>query len=55
MIDFLLNLGCNMLGYLSFQNEMACFPSSWGILIYRFVMLNVAMSVLGSIFSGMEF
>ena len=40
--------------YLSIQNEMACFPNSWGILLYRFVTSNVAMSVLGSIFSGME-
>ena len=55
MINFLLNLGCNVSGYLSIQNEMACFPNSWGILLYRFVMSNMAMSVLGSIFSGMEF
>ena len=34
---------------------MACFPNSVGILLYRFVMSNVTMSVLGSIFSGMEF
>ena len=55
MINFLLNLGCNVSGYLFIQNEMACFPNSWGILQYRFLISNVAMSVLGSIFSGMEF
>ena len=27
MINFLLNLGCNVSGYLSIQNEMACFPN----------------------------
>ena len=55
MIVFLLNLRCNVSGYLSIQNEMACFPNSWGILLYRFVTSNVAMSVMGSIFSAMEF
>ena len=55
MIIFLLNIGCNVSGCLSIQNEMAYFPNSWGILLYRFVTSNVAMSVLGSIFSGMEF
>ena len=50
MIIFLLNLGFNVSGYLSIQNEMACFPNSWGILLYRFVTLNVAMSEFGSIF-----
>ena len=54
MIKFLLYLGCNISGCLSIQNEMVCFPNSWGILLYRFVTSNVAMSVLGSIFSGME-
>ena len=49
MVNFLLNLGCNMPGYLSTQNEMACFPNSWGILLYRFVTSNVVMNVLGSI------
>ena len=29
MIKFLLNLGCNVSGDLSMQNEMACFPNSW--------------------------
>ena len=55
MINFLLNLGFNVSRYLFMQNEMACFPNSWGILLYRSVTSNVAMSVLGSIFSGMEF
>ena len=55
MIIFLLNIVCNMSGYLFVQNEMACFPNSWGILLYRFGMSNVTMNVLGSIFSGMEF
>ena len=55
MINVLLNLWCNVSGYLSIQNEMAYFPNSWGILLYRFVTPNVAMSVLGSIFSGTEF
>ena len=55
MINFLLNRECNVSGYLFVQNEMACFLNSWEILLYRFVMSNVAMSVLGSIFSGMEF
>ena len=53
MINLLLNLGCNVSGYLSIQNEMACFPNSWVILLYRFVMSN--MNVLGSIFCGIEF
>ena len=34
---------------------MASFANSWGILLYRFVTSNVTKSVLGSIFSGMEF
>ena len=34
---------------------MACFPNSGGILLYRFVTSNVAMSVCDLIFSGMEF
>ena len=55
LMKFWLNLGCYVSGCLSIQNEMACFPNSWGILLYRFVTSNVAMSVLGSIFSGMEF
>ena len=54
MIKFLLNLGCNVSKCLSIQYEMACFANSWGMLLYRFVASNVAMSVLGSIFSGME-
>ena len=44
-----------MSGCLSIQNEMACFPNSLRILLYRFVISNVAMSVLGLNFSGMEF
>ena len=52
MINVLLNLGYNVSGYLSVQNEMACFPNSWGILLYKFVTLNVTMSVLVSIFRG---
>ena len=55
MMNFLLNLRCIVSGYLSIQNEMTCFPNSWGILLYGFVTPNGAMSVLGSIFSGMEF
>ena len=55
MIIFFLNLGCNVSGYLSIQNEMTCFPNSWGILLYRFVTSNIAMNILGSFFSGMEF
>ena len=55
MIHFLLNLGCNIYVYLSIQNEMDFYPNSWGILLYRFVTSNVAMSVLGSFFSGIEF
>ena len=55
MIYFLLKLGCNVPGYLSIRNEMACFPNSWGILLHWFVTSNVAMSVLGSFFSAMEF
>ena len=54
-IKFLLNLCCNVSGYLSIQNMMAYFPNSWGILLYRFVTSNVAMSVLGLILSGIEF
>ena len=50
MTNFLLNLGCSVSECLSIQNEMVCFPNSWGILLYRFVKSNVAMSVLGSIF-----
>ena len=30
MINFLLDLGCNVSVYLSIQNEMACFPNSRG-------------------------
>ena len=55
VINFLLNLWCNVSGYFSIQNEMACFPNSWGILLFRFVMSNVTMSVSESIFCGMEF
>ena len=55
MINFLLNLVCNVSVYLSIQNEMACFPSSCGILLYMFATSNVTMSVLGSIFWGMKF
>ena len=47
VIIFLLNLGCNVSGYLSIHNEMACFLNSWGILLYRFVTSNVAMSMYG--------
>ena len=50
MINFLLNLGCSVFGGLSIQNEMACFPNLWGIMLYCFVTSNMAMSVLGSIF-----
>ena len=55
MIIFLLDFGYNVSGYLSIQNKMACFLNSWRILLYRFVTSNVAITVLGSIFSGMEF
>ena len=55
MINFWLNIGCSVSGGLSVQNEMACFPNSRGILLYRFVTSNVSMSWLGSFFSGMEF
>ena len=55
MLDFLLNLGCNVSGYLSIQNEMACFPNSLGILLHRFVTSNVTMTVSGSMFCCMEF
>ena len=41
---------CNGSGNLSIQNEMDCFPNSWGMLLYKFVTSNVAMCVLGSIF-----
>ena len=54
-IKILLNLGRNLSWCLSIQNEIACFLNSWGILRYRFVTSNVAISVQGSIFSGMEF
>ena len=47
---FFLNLRYNVSRYLSIQNAIACFPNSWGILMYRFVTSNVTMSVLGSIF-----
>ena len=47
MISLLLNLGCNVSGYLSIQNEMAYFPNSWKILLNRFVTSNVTMSVSG--------
>ena len=30
MINLLFNLGCNGSGYLSIQNEMACFHNLWG-------------------------
>ena len=53
--NFLLNLGCNVSGCLSIQNEITCFSNSLGLLLNRFVTSNVAMSVLGSICSGMEF
>ena len=33
-------VGCNMSGYLSIQNEVAFFPNSWEILLYRFVTSN---------------
>ena len=56
MIIFLLNLGCNVSGYLSIQNEITCFPNSRGILLVTlFVTSNVTMSVLGPLVSGMEF
>ena len=42
--------GYHISGYFSIQNEMACFPNSWGILLYWFVALNVTMGVSGSIF-----
>ena len=51
MIIFSLNVS----GYLSIRNEMACFPNSLGVLLYRFVMSNVTVSVVGSIFYSMEF
>ena len=31
MIDILLNLGCNVSGYFSMENEIACLPNSWEI------------------------
>ena len=55
VINFLLNLGCNVSGYFSIQNEMSCLPNPWGILLYRSVMSNVTMRVLKSIVCGMEF
>ena len=50
MINFLLNLGCNVSGYFSPQNEMATFLNSWEILLYRFIMSNITMSVSGLVF-----
>ena len=55
LIIFLLILVCNISGYLSIKYELACFPNSWGILLYRFMTSNVAMSVLESIFPGIQF
>ena len=55
MINLLLNIGCNVSGYLSTQYKMACFPNLLGILRYRFVTSNVTMSVSGLIFCGVEF
>ena len=55
VINFFLNLRFNVPGYLSIQNEMASFLNLWGILLCRFVTSNVTMSVLGSVFSGMDF
>ena len=43
VMNFLLNLGCNVSVYLSIQNEI-CFPNSRGILLYRFVTSNVTIS-----------
>ena len=34
---FLLNLVSYVSGYLSTPNKIACFPNSWGILLYRLV------------------
>ena len=31
-INLLLNLGCNVSGYLSIQFEMTCFPNLWRII-----------------------
>ena len=55
VIKFLLNILCNVTRYISMQIEMVCFPDSWEILLDRFVMSNVTMSVLGSVFCSMEF
>ena len=49
VINFLLNLGCSILGYLSIQNEIAFIPNSWDILLYKFILSNVTMRVLKSI------
>ena len=54
MINFLLNLGCNVSGCLSIQNERACFPNSQGILVYRFV-TSYGYECVGINFSGIEF
>ena len=53
--NFLLDLECNVSEFLSIRSGIACFPNSWGILLYRLMTSNVAMGELGSIFSGMEF
>ena len=54
---FLPNLVFSVSGYFSIQNESACFPNSWWILMYRFVTSNVIMSVSESVFffCDMEF
>ena len=54
VINFLLNLGCNVSRYLSIENEMDCFPNSWGILLYKFVTSNVTLSESESIFLGIK-
>ena len=50
------NFCCRIVpGCFSIQNEMACCPKSWGILLYRLVISTTTLSVLGSIFCAMEF
>ena len=51
MLFFSLNLGRKVSGYLSIQNEMACFPNSRRILLYRFVTSNVTEWVRIKFFS----
>ena len=46
MIIFLLNLGCNVTGYLSIQIKMACLPNTWGISLYKFVIESVEINFL---------